>query len=340
MVYVADAIDGSITIISPDNLSIVGHAVAEPGLMQLRFSPDGKFGLAVNPRANAVHILDAVSGRIVQSADTEKTPDEVVFASTLAYIRHLDSPSVRVIPLGGLGIEGRPISVIDFPAGQNSPSARKSEPSLAASIAAAPGDDAVLVANPSDRTIYYYKQGMSAPMGSFSNYGRMPRAVMTLDRSLRERSPGVYETVGRLGPPGDYNLAFLLDTPRIAHYFDVQILPDPERVKQAAAGFVVTSMDVPPMTVGTPAKIRFRITNRATGAPATGLVDVTVLAFSPGGWQRRLRTAASADGPGVYSVEWSPPRAGTFYLYAEALSIGVSLNRNWFLTVEAKEPNP
>ena len=46
--------------------------------------------------------------------------------------------------------------------------------------------------------VYYYKEGMAAPMGSFSNYGRRPRAVRVVDRSLREQSPGIYRTEARL----------------------------------------------------------------------------------------------------------------------------------------------
>jgi hypothetical protein len=193
------------------------------------------------------------------------------------------------------------------------------------------------VANPSDRTIYYYKQGMAAPLGSFSNYGRMPRAVMTLDRSLRERTPSVYETIGRLGPAGDYNLAFLLDTPRITHFFDVKISPNPESAKKASNGVDVTALDSSAPEAGKPAKLRLRMTNRAEGTPATGLSDVTVLAFSPGGWQRRMHADTASDSPGVYSVQWTPPRPGSYYFYAEAPSVGVRFNQNWFLTVEAKE---
>jgi DNA-binding beta-propeller fold protein YncE len=337
MIYVADAVSGLITIISPESLSIVGRAQAAPGLSQLRFSPDGKIGLIVNPKANAVHVLDAALGRIVHTIDTDKSPDQVIFAGTLAYIRHLDSATVRIIPLVGLGAEGSPVSVIDFPAGQNSPSARKPVPSLAAPIAAAPGEDAVLVANPSDRTIYYYKQGMAAPLGSFSNYGRMPRAVITIDRSLRERRPGVYETIGRLGQAGDYNLAFLLDTPRITHFFDVKISPNPQSAERAASSVVVTALESPVPEAGKPAQIRFRMTTGAEGTPATALGDVTVLAFSPGGWQRRIPANAAPESPGVYSVQWTPPRSGSYYFYAEAPSAGTRFNQNWFLTVEAKE---
>ena len=42
---------------------------------------------------------------------------------------------------------------------------------LAAAIAPAVGDDAVLIANPLDQTLYYYKEGLSAPMGAFAITG-------------------------------------------------------------------------------------------------------------------------------------------------------------------------
>ena len=63
-----------------------------------------------------------------------------------------------------------------------------------------------------DKTVYFYKEGMAAPMGSFSNYGCQPRAVLVVDRSLRERgSPGVYETTVRLRKPGEYDVVFFLE---------------------------------------------------------------------------------------------------------------------------------
>ena len=50
----------------------------------------------------------------------------------------------------------------------------------------------MLVANPADKMIYYYTEGMAAPMGSFQNYKRDPRALLVLDNSLRETERGVY----------------------------------------------------------------------------------------------------------------------------------------------------
>ena len=80
----------------------------------------------------------------------------------------------------------------------------------------APEGNSVLVANPADRVIYYYSEGMAAPMGSFQNYRRNPRAVMVVDRSLREVTSGVYSTTTKLPKSGIYDVAFLLDSPRIA----------------------------------------------------------------------------------------------------------------------------
>src|SRR5262249_47149411 len=137
------------------------------------------------------------------------------------------SETVRMIPLDGLGAEGKKISVVDFPGGQN-PLGEGRHASLADTIVPASGESAVLVANPVDKAIYYYKEGLAAPMGNFSNYGRQPRAVLTVDRTLRERTPGVYETVARLRTAGPHEVLFLLDSPRILHRFPLSIAEDPD----------------------------------------------------------------------------------------------------------------
>jgi hypothetical protein len=159
--------------------------------------------------------------------------------------------------------------------------------------------------------------------------------VLTVDRSLRERRPGVYETVGRLGAAGEYNLAFLLDSPRIAHYFDVTVKADPELAKRLKPAVVVEPLDeAPAPAAGEPARFRFRIVDRSTGAPRGGLEDVTVLAFSPPGWQRRYRAEPSAQG--TYAIEVTLPRPGAYYLYAESPTAGARFNQHGFLTLDVK----
>ena len=111
-------------------------------------------------------------------------PDQISFTDELAYVRHRDSEVVLMIPLDEIGVEGRVVPLVDFPGGQH-PLGWTSRPSLADAIVQASGAYAVLIANPGDRMIYYYQEGMAAPMGSFMNYGHEPRAVLVVERNLR-----------------------------------------------------------------------------------------------------------------------------------------------------------
>jgi len=130
-------------------------------------------------------------------------PYSLAYADELAYIRHRGSDTVMMIPLKAVGEPGKPVPVVDFPGGQHPPG-RLPRPTPAAGIVQAPGESAVLVANPEDQIIYYYKEGMAAPMGHFQNYGKQPLAALVVDRSLREVRPGVYETTVKMAGAGNY----------------------------------------------------------------------------------------------------------------------------------------
>ena len=213
--YVTHAGDGTIAVVSGEEARVVRRLQAEPGLGQIRFAPGGRLGFVVNPEKDLVHILDAASSRIVQSGPVESGPDQIAFSDKLAYLRHRDSPNVLMIPLDAVGVEGKRIPLVDFPAGQNPPG-RMSRPCWATSMIQAPGASAMLVSNAVDQAVYYYKEGMAAPMGTFKTYSCEPLAVMVVDRSLRERTDaGVYETVVKLPGPNSYDVVFFLDAPRI-----------------------------------------------------------------------------------------------------------------------------
>ena len=49
-----------------------------------------------------------------------------------------------------------------------------SAPIRADSMVLAPEGNSVIVANPADKVLYYYTEGMAAPMGDFQNYQREP----------------------------------------------------------------------------------------------------------------------------------------------------------------------
>jgi hypothetical protein len=336
MFYVSNEDEGTLAVLDPERGRVVARLPAEPGLGQVRFAPGGRLGLVVNPRKDVVHIVDSAANRLVQTADMRSGPDQVTFTDELAYIRHRGSETVRMIPLAGLGAAGQPVRVVDFPGGQN-PLGAVPSPSLADTIVPASGEAAVLVANPADKAIYYYKEGLAAPMGNFSNYGRQPRAVLTVDRSLREKAPGVYETVARLRAPGPHEVLFLLDNPRILHGFEVTIGKDPNSRRSAPGPRVEAALLVcdPRPAPGRKTRLEFRLAEPGAKGAIEGVQDLGVLVFHPSNWQMRQR--AREPRPGVYAIDFAPPLPGTYYLYVQSASLGLSGPRTRALTLVVEE---
>jgi hypothetical protein len=245
-----------------------------------------------------------------------------------------------MVPLRSLGEAGHPLEAADFTGGQQ-PFGRGSRSSLADGIAPAPGGTAVLVANPADRAIYYYVEGMAAPTGSFHNYGRQPRAVLVVDRGLRERrQPGSYETTARLPGPGRYRIPFFLDAPRVVHCFEVEVAPDPEL---AAARLRSAPVQVEPLAAerrvaaGSEVRLRFRLTDPASGAPATGVGDLLMMAYTVSGdWQ--TRQLAREVGDGIYEAAFVPPGAGGYAVIVECRSRHLPFHLSPRLLLEAAAP--
>jgi DNA-binding beta-propeller fold protein YncE len=334
-VYVVHEADGTVAAVSPERRAVVSRVATEPGAAVVRFAPSTRLGFVLNPKRNRVSVFDPATSRVVQTGETDPDADQLAFTDRLLYVRQRGTPTVRTAPLDQLGGGGKPVPAATFPGGQKPPAAAGG-PCLAAAISAAPGDGAVLVANPADRAIYFYKEGMAAPMGSFNNYGHAPRAVLAVDRSLRSRGPGVYETTARLRRPGEYRVLFFVDSPRLIQAFDLTVKADPSKPAATVESVVVEALpfDAEP-TAGKSSRIAFRLVDARTKAPRSGLADVTVLAFSPSGWQKR-HSAVPAGEPGTYAFEFTPPAEGVYYLYAEAPSAGLTFNQSRFVVLEVK----
>ena len=183
--------------------------------------------------------------------------------------------------------------------------------------------------------IYYYTEGMAAPMGSFQNYKRDPRALLVMDNSLRETVRGVYSTTVRLNAAGQYDVAFLLDSPRVVNCFELSVAENPNAPKKPE-----TAIKIEPLAneavanAGTRFKVRFKVIDSKTGAAKTDLNDLTVLVFlSPGIWQQR--DFASSLGEGVYETSFVPPSAGVYYVFFQSASLGLSFNSLTPLTIQA-----
>ena len=282
--------------------------------------------------------MDASSNRVVQTGVIHGGPDQVTFSSTLAYVRRRSDATVFMVPLDRVGTPDAPLPLVDFTGGQL-PFGKGSRSSPADSIIRVPGSNAVLVANPADRAVYYYQEGMAAPMGQFQNYSHEPRAVMVVDRGLEEGPPGSYRTIGRVPQAGIYDVVFFLDSPRVVQCFQLEAASaagEPTRPRS----IVVRSAGEKALHSGETARLRFQVIDGLTRNPIANLRDLRSLVFlQPGIWQ--VRPSAKEVAPGLYEIEITPPSSGIYQAYFESLSIGLKFNSPHVLTFVADDgPHP
>jgi YVTN family beta-propeller protein len=330
--YVADGEKGEVTVIDGGSLEPVTRIATRPGLGPVGFSQDGRWGVVVNSREDVAYIIDPSTNRIAHTLAVGKQPYQVAFSRSFAYVRSLGTERVSMIDLSELGKE-ETVPVVTFAAGQRAPQQAK-EVSMAQAIVEAPGEAAVLVVSPADTTVYYYMEGMNAPIGNFRNYGHMPRAVQVVDRSLQEREPGVYSATVRIPDSGTYEVAFLLDSPSLLHCFQVSARPNPFLEVKGAAIKVDYLTQKRRVEVGERVQVRFRLTDRKTEQPRTDLKDVSVLYFmAPGG--KRTRVPARHSGEGIYEAALTLAESGAYYIYVVSPSEQVKPNDLPFMTLRA-----
>lgn len=319
----AAAEDGSVTAVGTAPSAPVATIAGPPGIAALRFAPGGRFLLAASPEAGQVVVLDTATDRIVQRIELAGQPDAIGFSDRVAYVRRRASEFVDAFPLDQIGSEGRSPSAVSVGVGQLALGA-VSAPARADVMAPVPGGDGMVIANPGDRAIYYYREGMAAPSGSLSTYGREPRAVQVLDRRLREAEPGVYRTIGRLPRAGSYDVVLYIDTPRIVQCFEARIAGDSAGDEGTAATPLVTDLVVSGAPrAGAPMALQFRLVNPQTGSPMSGVSDARVLSFAIPG-QNAARGLARPLGDGAYAAELTVPAAGNYYVFVEAPSVALA----------------
>jgi YVTN family beta-propeller protein len=319
MTYVASETEGTIAVVDEQSQQVLARMKAKPGVRSIRFAPGGRYGFAVNTKENTVNIFDAASNRMLHEVKVGKAPDQIIFSNTFAFVRSLGTESVAMIRLATLATD---VEITEFPGGQMSPE-KASAPVRADSIVLAPEGNAVILANPADKVLYYYTEGMAAPMGNFQNYRREPRAVLVVDRSLRETNPGLYSTTVKFPASGKYDVAFLTDSPRIAHCFEAAAEPNPllkeERQVALRIEHQIKEMKLP---VGQNFPLRFKLIETATNKSRADLKDVRVLTFvASGTWQRR--DIAKSLGDGIYEINLNLPQSGVYLVFVESASMGV-----------------
>lgn len=330
--YVGNETDGSIAVVDAASHKLLANITTKPGLKTVRFARGGRWGFVANPAESKVFIFDASTNSLVHEQVVGEAPDQFAFTDNFAYVRSLGTEQVSAIRLASLG---KQVDVVKFPGGQNAPAAAPAFASMANAFVPAPEPNAVILANPADQMIYYYTEGMAAPMGDFQNYERVPRAVMVVDRSLREEARGVYSTTARLPKAGVYNVSMLLDSPRVVHCFEAVAASNPAIKDDSRTALRIEYLNKElSLGTGEDYKIRFRLTDTETKRPASALKDVGVLVFlPPGSWQQRQIARPLDDG--IYEITLNVPESGVYLLFVESPSKRVQYRQLPYLTLHA-----
>jgi DNA-binding beta-propeller fold protein YncE len=334
---VADEERGVITLIDAEALEVRARVGTAPGLATVRVSPDGRWAFALNRVESRAYVIDLATAELRHEVAVGAQPDHVAFTDAYAYVRARGSERVSLIGLTELDREEAP-PVIHIPAGQRAPGDDPEALATASPIVATPEPGTVLIANPQDEMVYYYGEGMAAPMGGLRNFRRQARAALVVDRSLREVSPGRYATTVRLPTYGIYDVALLIDSPRLYHCFTAAVQPDPavrrqEEARQHHIEFLLDSRDV---AAGESLQLRFKLTTGGAGEPPDEIRVLNVLI--PGTWQQRVW--ARPLGEGVYETELSIPRQGLYRVYVEVPSLGITYRDLPYLSLRGGERGP
>ncbi len=332
--YVAVA-DG-IAVIDAANGAPPARIDDVPGITALGIAPGGRWGFAVSPALNRLTIFDTVTNRVAQTVSIADQPYELGFTETQAYVRRRGSEAVTLIPLAPLRAEGHTAGLAEFPASEKAGAASADGAVAAASMVAVPGEAAMLLASPADHVVQYYLEGMAAAADSFDDFGHAPVAVTIVDHSLRQSAPGTYSAMARLPRAGKYDLAVLLDSPRVAHCFALDVAAPPGELAAALAFEPVSLPRAVP--AGSPVALRFRVTPGAAAAGAGELASLTALAIqAPGTWFQRVPMVRAADGS--WGMQFTPPHAGIYLLAFEAPRQGLTVDTSPHFTLEATAPH-
>ncbi len=333
--YVGDGESGEVVVIDGAKREAIATVATKPGLGPMRFSNDGRWGVLVNPNENEVYVIDASTNDVAHTISIENKPFQLGMSETFAYVRSMDSEHVSMINLQELNRGGQVI-INRFAAGSFPPGQVK-DLGIADTVVPAVLEAAMLIASPADATVYYYMEGMNAPMGAFRNYGHEPRAVQIANRAMQEVSPGVYATIVKMPMAGLFEVAYLNETPSFLHCFALEAETNPNIVVEHKALDIEYLLGDEQATAGETLDLRFRLTEPRSGLAQQGLDDVLVKYYrAPRFDLAQVRAAHVGDG--VYEVNLPIKAAGAYYIYVSVPSRKIKYDDLRYLTLMAAMP--
>lgn len=321
-IYVASINGGTVAVISPITQQVVKTIPLKRGVVALKFDRTGRYGFAVNQVDSTASVVDAATNGVIAQGEVVKSPDQVIFSNSYAYVRGTETEKFSLIDLNE--VKKGKFAPVNIQAGRLPPAAAPQDIGVADMIQPTPEGTSVLIANAADQMSYYYVEGMMVPMGTFQNYKRRARGLMLLDRSLRETGPGVYSSTVKLKSSGLLDIPVIFDQPRITNCFEARVGDSPysERTKAQATTLIEPLFRGKRYDVASPVTLQFKISDSITQLPVSGLKDFQVLIFEPPGtWQKRVW--AKEVGSGIYELTELLPHEGYFRVMTQIESRGI-----------------
>ncbi len=332
--YVTSINDSAISVIDPVKLTVETRIEVGRGAVDIGTDPQGRYVWVVNQLESKTYVIDSATNTKVAFANLTAEPDQIAFTADYAYFRGLGSEKFalvnrkqleKLIAQSGEKNNGKltELSATQIQAGEKPPSALPESIGVAAMIAPVPEQNGAMIASAPGKTIYYYVEGMMVPMGTLENYRRIPRALMVLDRSLKETAPGVFEAPVAIEKPGNYDVAVMLDQPRIIHCFTAKLEGEnpsakPKQNEQAKVKLEFLPLPAQPLA-NAETLLSFKLLDVASGKPISGIQDARLLAFEPPGlWQKR-EWLQEID-KGIYQATFIFPHSGIFNVLVEVKS--------------------
>lgn len=275
----------------------------------LAFERGGRIGLAASDADDSVTAFDTATRRVIGRSTVVAHPDQLRLTERFAYVRGLHSENFSMIDLAH--VRAGTMSVATIVAGRTSPDRQAGADGDRAMVATTPDDAAVMIANPADRSVAYYQEGMMATSGSLSTDGRVPRGILIWNRSLREHDRGRYVASVTLPRAGTFDVPVFVESPRVLTCFTLRVGADAATLADTRVQPQVTWLPNQHATARTRAELRVRVVDRRTQRALSTLAHVNMLTFMPPGvWTRHLTTRN--EGHGVYVAETNYPRAGAY----------------------------
>lgn len=317
--YAAAAASDRMVAFEPASGRVVHQLAPARGVVALRTEPSGRHVFAISEIESRAWVIDSADGRVVGSAAVADHPDQVVFTRRFAYVRGLKSIKVSLIDLAAL--QRGAVEVTDVPMFRATAATMPDQINVADMIVPSPEGDGAIIAGTADAVLYSYMEGMMAPQGTFDTAKRTPRALLLLDRRLRETAPGTYTQRLRFQRPGRYVVPVYIAQPRVTQC--VEVIVDGAVPQGHHHRIVVAQVDAAqPLQPGRPERLRLSVQRDEPAGAVTGLSDLQVMVLElPGIWQQRQFAREVA--PGIYEIVQRFPRDGQYRVSVQIASQGL-----------------